>query len=307
MDRFLAMQAFIRVVDSGSFTAAAEALGMPKASLTRGVQELEAHLRTQLLNRTTRRVGVTPDGALYYERARRLLAELEDVEGSLTQSGRAPHGKLRVDMPGAVGRQLVIPALPDFYARYPDITLELGVSDRAVDLVAERVDCVLRGGEISDPTLVARRVGEFGLLVCATPRYLARHGTPAHPAQLNEASFPLVQYFSTRTGQVLPDLFRRGDETVEVRGHAKLAVNDGDAYLAAGLAGLGTAVLVDFVAEPHLARGDLVRLFPDWQLDPVPLYVAFPPNRHVSARLRAFVDWVVELMGRRIEGRPSQR
>jgi DNA-binding transcriptional LysR family regulator len=298
MDRFLAMQAFIRVVDSGSFTAAAEALGMPKATLTRGVQELEAHLRTQLLNRTTRRVGVTPDGALYYERASRLLVELDEVEGSLSQQGRAPHGKLRVDMPGTIGRSMVIPALPDFYARYPDIQLELGVSDRPVDLVAERVDCVLRGGEINDPTLVARRIGEFQLIVCATPRYLKLYGTPSHPGQLNEARFPVVQYFSARTGQVIPDTLRRGDESVEVRGHAKLAVNDGDAYLAAALADLGVMVSATVMVEPLIASGQLVRLFPDWEMESIPLYIAFPPNRHISTRLRVFVDWVVALMGR---------
>ncbi len=297
MDRVLAMQAFIRVVDSGSFTAAAEALGMPKATLTRGVQELEAHLRTQLLNRTTRRVGVTPDGALYYERASRLLAELDELEGSLNRQGRAPHGKLRVDLPGTIGRTMIIPALPDFYARYPDIQLELGVSDRPVDLLAERVDCVLRGGEISDPTLVARRIGAFELLVCATPRYLERHGTPTHPAQLNEARFPVVQYFSARTGQVIPDTLRRGDEVVEVRGQARLAVNDGDAYMAAALADLGVMVGASVMVEPLLASGQLVRLFPDWELERIPLYIAFPPNRHLSTRLRVFVDWVVELMG----------
>lgn len=298
MDRVLAMQAFIRVVDSGSFTAAAEALGMPKATLTRGVQELEAHLRTQLLNRTTRRVGVTPDGALYYERASRLLAELDELEGSLNRQGRAPHGKLRVDLPGTLGRTMLIPALPDFYARYPDIQLELGVSDRPVDLLAERVDCVLRGGEISDPTLVARRIGAFELIVCATPRYLARHGQPTHPAQLNEARFPVVQYFSARTGQVIPDILRRSDEVVELRGQARLAVNDGDAYMAAALADLGAMVGTRVMVEPLLASGRLVRLFPDWELAPIPLYIAFPPNRHLSTRLRVFVDWVVELMGR---------
>jgi len=298
MDRFLAMQAFIRVVDSGSFTAAAEALGMPKATLTRGVQELEAHLRTQLLNRTTRRVGVTPDGALYYERASRLLAELEEVEGSLTQQGRAPHGKLRVDMPGAIARLFVIPALPDFYARYPDIELELGAGDRPVDLVAERVDCVLRGGEILDPTLIARRVGEFELIPCASPGYLARYGMPSHPSELNEARFPMLRYFSARTGQAIPDVFKRGDERVEVLGHPRLAVNDGDAYMAAALADLGAFVGARFIVAPLLARGELVQLLPDWQLDPIPLHIAFPPNRHISTRLRVFVDWLVEVMRR---------
>lgn len=298
MDRFVAMQAFLRVVETGSFTKASEALGIPKASLTRGVQELEAHLRTQLLNRTTRRVGVTPDGALYYERAKRLLADLDEVEGSLSQAGRAPHGRLRVDVPGSIGRRILIPALADFHARYPDIQLELGVSDRPVDLVADRVDCVLRGGEISDPTLVARRVGEFEFWLCAAPAYLQRHGTPTHASQLNEPRFPMVHYFSSRTGQVLGDRLLRGDEAVDVVGHAQLAVNDGDAYQAAVMAGLGLGLLVDFMAREEIERGRLVRLLPEWRAERLPLYLAFPPNRHLSTRLRVFVDWVVELLGR---------
>lgn len=298
MDRFVAMQAFLRVVDTGSFTAASEALGIPKATLTRGVQELETHLRTQLLNRTTRRVSVTPDGALYYERARRLLAELDEMEGSLNQQGRLPKGKLRVDMPGTIARLCIIPALPDFYARYPDIQLELGIGDRPVDLVGERVDCVLRGGEIVDPGLVARRVGEFELIVCASPEFLRRHGQPAHPSDFNGERFPMLQYFSSRTGQVLPDLLRRRDEQVEVRGHPRLAVNDGETYMAAALAGLGACVAARFAVAPLLERGELVRLFPDWSMEHIPLHIAFPPNRHISTRLRVFVDWIVELMGR---------
>lgn len=297
MDRFVAMQSFVRVVELGSFTKAAENLGMPKASLTRAVQELEAHLRTQLLNRTTRRVGVTPDGAAYYERARRLLDDLQEAEGSFAAS-RAPHGRLRVDVPGSLGRTLLIPALSGFHARYPDIQLEIGVSDRPADLLGEQVDCVLRGGEITDPTLVARRVGEFAFRCCATPEYLRRHGTPQHPSDLASAPHWAVNYFSSRTGQVLPFEFRRDGETTVVNGRSIVSVNDGSAYLEAGLAHLGVMRGIDFMVDPLIARGELVTILAGWGFPKLPVHIAFPPNRHLSPKLRVFVDWTVELLGR---------
>ncbi len=298
MDRFVSMQAFVRVVELGTFTKAAEGLNMPKATLTRAVQELEAHLRTQLLNRTTRRVSVTPDGAAYYERAKRLLVDLDEVEASLATAGRAPKGRIRVDVPGSLGRMILIPALPEFFLRYPEIQIELGVSDRPSDLLGEQVDCVLRGGEISDPSLIARRIGEFDFRLCATPEYLRRHGTPQHPSELESAPHRVVSYFSARTGQIFPFELKRGGEALRVTGRSALAVNDGSAYMEAGLAHLGVMRGIDFMVDPLIAKGQLVALFTDWELERLPIHVAFPPNRHLSTRLRVFVDWAVELLGR---------
>ncbi|XLY86357.1 LysR substrate-binding domain-containing protein [Ectopseudomonas mendocina] len=296
MDRFDAMQAFARVVETGSFTKAAATLHMSKTSVTQLVQQLEARLRVRLLNRTTRKVNVTADGAAYYERVVRLLADVDDAETSLSSASLAPRGRLRVDVPSPFARMLLIPALPAFYARYPEIQLTLGVSDRLIDIIGENVDCVVRGGEITDQSLIARHVGDLQLGIYATPGYLQRAGTPMHPRELAAAGHHTVGFLWSRTGKALPYAMQRGEERIEAHGRPLLTVDDGNAYLAAGLAGLGMLWLPHYMAKPHLASGELVRLFEDWQMKPMPMYLAFPPNRHVSAKLRVFIDWVVALM-----------
>lgn len=298
MDRFDAMQAFARVVETGSFTKAAETLQLSKTSVTQLVQQLEARLRVKLLNRTTRKVAVTADGAVYYEHVLRLLADMDDAESSLSVASSAPRGRLRVDVPTPLARMILVPALPDFHARYPDIQLDLGVSDRMVDLIGDRVDCVVRGGELTDLSLMARRVGDLQARVCAAPAYLARAGTPTHPRELEGTHHRIVGYKSARTGRVLPYAMQRDGERIEVLGRHAIAIDDGNAYLAAGLAGLGALWLPDYMSKAHRDSGELVPLFEDWHFDAMPLYVAFPPNRYVSATLRAFIDWVAELMAR---------
>ena len=296
MDRFDAMRAFVRVVEAGSFTKAAETLHMSKTTVTQLVQQLEARLRVRLLNRTTRRINVTPDGIAYYERVTRLLADMDDAETSLSSASAVPRGRLRVDVPSPFARLILIPALPAFLARYPDIQLDMGVSDRTVDIIGENVDCVVRGGEPNDQSMVARRVADLSLGIVASPGYLALAGTPSHPAELENSHHRIVGFSWGRTGKLYPLVMHRGDETVAVQGRYALAVDDGNAYLAAGVAGLGIMWLPHYMAKAHLERGELVTLFEDWQLAPMPLYIAYPPNRHVSAKLRAFIDWVVELM-----------
>ncbi|CAB3629330.1 LysR family transcriptional regulator [Achromobacter pestifer] len=297
MDRFDAMQAFARVVEAGSFTKAAETLHMSKTSVTQLVQQLEARLRVRLLNRTTRQVNVTADGAAYYERVIKLLADMDDAETSLSAASAAPRGRLRVDVPSPLARMILIPALPAFHAQYPEIQLDMGVSDRLVDVIGENVDCIVRGGELTDQSLMARRVGDLQLGVYAAPSYLERAGLPAHPRDLEDTHHRIVGYLWSRIGKAFPYAMHRGDESVHVHGRYVLAVDDGNAYLTAGLAGLGALWLPDYMARPHTARGELVPLFEDWRLDPMPLYIAFPPNRHVSAKLRLFIDWVAALMG----------
>ncbi|RPD88431.1 LysR family transcriptional regulator [Luteimonas sp. 100069] len=304
MDRFDAMQAFARVVEAGSFTKAAETLHISRATVTQLVQQLEARLRVRLLNRTTRRVAVTADGAVYYERVVRLLADLDDAETSLSSAARAPRGRLRVDVPSPFARLILVPALPDFHARYPEIQLDLGVSDRRIDLLGENVDCVVRGGTITDQSLVARHVGDLQLRVHAAPSYLQRMGTPAHPRELEDSQHRILGFLWERTGRPLSFAMRRGAEAVDVHGRYVVAVDDGNAYLAAGLAGLGVLWLPDYMASPHVDSGALVPLFEEWTLAPMPMSVAFPPNRHVSAKLRVFIDWIVELMAPHALQRP---
>ncbi len=298
MDRFDAMRAFARVVEAGSFTQAARTLDMSKTSVTQLVQQLEARLRVKLLNRTTRKVNVTPDGAFYYERVLRILADMSDAETNLPSASTLPRGRLRVDVPSPLASMLLVPALPGFYAQYPDIQLDLGVSDRPVDLIGENVDCVLRGGVLADQSLVARHVGDLQLGVYAAPGYLARAGVPAHPGVLEAAPHQVVAFRWSSSGRNLQVAMMRGDETVRVQGRYLLGIDEGNAYLAAGLAGLGVLWLPDYMAHAHAARGELVRLFADWRLDPMPMYLAWPPNRYASPRLRVFADWIAALMAR---------
>src|SRR5918994_6163073 len=176
MDQVAAMRAFVRVVETGTFTHAAKLLRTPKPTLTKLIQTLEAHVETKLLHRTTRRVTVTPDGAAYYERVVRLLGDLDELDATMTVSQATPKGRLRIDVSASLALLVIIPALPEFHARYPDIQLELGVTDRAVDLIGENVDCVVRAGQITDQALVARRIAEMHFVTCAAPSYLARYG-----------------------------------------------------------------------------------------------------------------------------------
>lgn len=296
MDRLDAMQAFSRIVETGSFTKAAETLHMSRSCMTHLVQQLEARLQVKLLNRTTRKVKVTADGAAYYERVQQILADLDDAETSLSSALTSVRGTLRVDVPSPLASMILVPALPDFHARYPDIQLHLGVSDRVVDLIDENVDCVVRGGEIDNLSLVARHVGDLPIGVYAAPEYLALAGLPSHPIELEGSRHRIVSSVWSRTRHALgPTLHRNGD-SLTVQGHYALAVDDGNAYLAAGLAGMGVLWMPTYMANIHVERGDLVRLFQDWQSNPMPIYLAYPPNRHVSKKLRVFMNWVAELM-----------
>lgn len=296
MDRFDGMRAFVRVVEAGSFTKAAQTLDVSRATVTQLIQQLETRLRVKLLHRTTRKVNVTEDGAVYYERAVHMLAELEYLEAGLPNQSAAPAGRLRVDVPSPFATMLLVPALPAFYARYPDIQLDLGVSDRMVDLIGDSVDCVVRGGVLTDQSLAARHVADLQLRVYAAPGYLERAGMPAHPAHLREPSHRIVQFRGARSGQGFDYALRRGDETVLLGARYMLAIDDGNAYLAAGLAGLGVLWLPEYMAREAVAKGELVRLFDGWDIAPMPLYVAYPANRRVGRKLRVFIDWVVELM-----------
>jgi DNA-binding transcriptional LysR family regulator len=295
MDRLTAMKAFVRIVERGTFTKAAETLGWPKATVTRCVQWLEAELKVVLLNRTTRRVTVTTRGAAYYDRATRILAEVDDLESSVLSQREMPGGRLRVDVGSAVAQTILVPALPDFFARYPEIQVELGVSDRPVDLMSENIDCVLRVGHLHDESLVARQLGRFRWIVCASPEYLERHGVPDHPKDMEGGSHRVVDYFFHRTGRVYPFVFSKDGERVEVQCPHAFATNDTMTNLEAGLSGLGIIRTTAMTARRHLKTGALQQVLTDWSAEAVPFYVVYPSRRHLNARLRVFIDWVAEL------------
>ena len=294
MDYFLSVQAFSRVVETGSFVKAAALMHLHPNAMTKLVQQLEAHLRVKLLNRTTRKVTLTSEGTVYYERMRRVVDQWLEVEAEMSVAQLDPRGRIRVDMGTTVAALLVIPALPDFHARYPHVQVDIGASDRTADLAAEGIDCVIRGGDLPDSALVARRLGSLPFVTCATPAYLAAHGTPTHPTQLEDAH-TLVRYFFTPSGRINKIVFARDGEEVTVEGTYVVAVNDSNAYLAAGVAGLGVLHTPRFMAAAQLDAGTLVPVLEDWSAPANTLSVVYMPNRHLSVRVRAFVEWLVEL------------
>ncbi|MBS0421810.1 MAG: LysR family transcriptional regulator [Proteobacteria bacterium] len=295
MDKLQAMQVFVRVVETGGVTRAADSLGVPKATATTLIQRLEAALGVRLLNRTTRRVSVTTDGAAYYDRCVAILALVRDTEESLGKQHANPRGRLRVDVPTLMARSVFVPALPKFFDRYPDIELALASSERRADLIEEGVDCAVWSGEIEESNYVARRVGFLYFATCAAPSYLARYGRPQHPNDL--ASHRCINHFSPRTGRVADWVFSKGGVRVQTSLQGFVALEDENSYVAAAEAGLGIAQIPAFVLKESMERGALDLVLGDWFPEPSPLYVVYPRHRHLSGRIRVFVDWVAELLG----------
>ena len=294
MDKFKAIEVFVRVVDLGSFSRAADTLAIPKATVSTLMQELESQLGVRLLNRTTRRVGLTADGAAYYERCVRLLDDLREADAAVSAQHGQLEGRLKVDMPTSLARLLLHKDIPQLLARYPGLQLELGCSDRLINVVNEGVDCVLRVGELRDPTLVARRVGELRLVTVAAPSYLAQHGAPQHPLDLMQAPHRCVHYFMGG-GKNYPFDFQRGEEKLSLQPPGALAVNDSNAYWDACVAGLGIGQLAESVIKTPGHDTQLVPVLTEWCAGVMPVHVVFPSNRHLSTRVQAFVEWAATL------------
>lgn len=293
MDQLQAIRAFARVVEAGNFTRAADSLDMPNATLSKLVQELEAHLGVRLLQRTTRRVTVTPEGQDYYAKATRVLRDLEDIDSTFNVARSKPRGHLRIDIGGSTARDVLVPLLPDFLSRYPDIRIDLGVSDRSVDLISDNVDCVIRGGALDASSLVARGIGHATMVTCASPDYLRHNGIPAYPEELRNGH-RLVSYLSPQNGRAVPFRFERDGERSELKIEHRIGVNESNAHLAACVAGLGIIQTFSYAAGAALRDGTLVEILPDWRPAPYPFHVVYPHNRYVTHRLRVFIDWLVE-------------
>lgn len=293
MDHLVAMRLFVRIVELKSFSRAAEQLELPRGSATQIIKQLEARLGVKLLLRTTRQVRTTVDGELYYARCSAILAEIDEVEAAFSQAARQPEGRIRINMSSSLCRHVLIPALPDFCGRYPDIVLDIGVQDKQIDLISEGVDCVLRIGELRDSALVARPLARLEQITCASPAYLARHGMPESLEAL--AGHRVVDYISASSGRSIPLEFDV-DGRIEYRSlPASLAVNNGDAYVAACEADFGIIQLPTYHVRDRLKTGVLVEILPQHRPPPLPLHVLYPQNRHLSQRVRVFVDWLAEL------------
>jgi LysR family transcriptional regulator, regulator for bpeEF and oprC len=293
VNKLLAMQLFVRVVETGGITRAADSLRMPKATATSLLQKLEASLGVRLMNRTTRRVSVTAEGIVYYERCVDILAKVAETEESLTQSNAKPHGRLRVDAPTLMARSVIVPALPGFFARYPDIELELGSSERRADLLEEGIDCAVWSGELEDSSLVARRVGLLYLATCAAPSYLREHGYPASPADLG--GHRCINHFSRRPGKIFDWVFAKDGVRTQTSLRGFVALDDENSYVAAAEAGLGVAQIPAFVLKEAMERGTLDVVLGEWLPEPAPLYVVYPQHRQLSSKVRVFVEWIAEL------------
>ena len=296
MDRFVAMRLFTRLVELGSFSRAAEQLNLNRAAATQSIKQLEARLGVRLLARTTRQVTPTVDGAAYYERCIAILADVEEAETQFTQATRAPEGRVRIDLSAGMCRNVLLPALPDFTARYPQIRLEISVSDRPIDLLREGVDCVLRAGELRDIPLVARRLAVLTQITCASADYVARHGQPTNLDEI--ADHRAVDYFSAASGKAIPLEFLVDGQLVTRSLLASVALNSGDCYMAACAAGFGLIQVPYAFVATALADGSFREILAQHRPPVLPLSVLYPPNRQLSARVRVFIEWLSELFAR---------
>lgn len=293
MDRLQAMQVFRRIVELGGFGRAADDLGLPRATVSLLIQQLESHLGVQLLQRTTRQVRATLDGEAYYQRCGQLLDELDDLENSVSTQRSQPRGTLRVDMPIAFGCTWIVPNLPTFYRRYPQLQLDLGFHDRQVHLQREGVDCAIRAGTIVDQALVARPIVRLHQVTCASPGYLARAGTPQRLEALAEHR---AIGFAAGNGRFFPFEFEVAGQVRELHLPSELTVNNADAYVVACEAGLGLIQAPRYHVQRQLAEGRLVQVMVDHPVPSWPISVVYPPHRQLSPRVRVFIDWVVELL-----------
>ncbi|HZP86679.1 MAG TPA: LysR family transcriptional regulator [Burkholderiales bacterium] len=305
MDKLAAMNAFAAIVEAGSFVAAADRLSSSTSTLSRLIAELEQHLGARLLNRTTRKLSLTESGQAFYERVAQLLAELDEAEAAVSASTAAPRGTLRITCSHAMGVQRLAPAIASFIARFPDVRFEVSVSDRIVDLIEEGFDLAIRVGQIGSDRLVARKLGTMRLLVCAAPAYLEARGTPRAPADLAQHAVLTYAYSPN------PRVWRLIDPAGvahDVRVAGPLHANSGDLTIAAAIAGLGIVYEPDFMVQPALDGGLLVRVLPDYESAPGEIWAVYPSRRHLSAKVRLFVEHIAQQFARSSPPAPlSQR
>lgn len=291
MDRFQEMQVFVRIAERSSFTHAAEDLQIPRATVTNLMKRLEERLGARLLERTTRTVRLTHDGDAYYRRCVRLLADVEEAEGSFRNT--APKGLLRVNLQGTLAKHFVVPALADFVARYPDIELQIGEDDRLVDLVREGVDCVLRAGILQDSSMVGRRIASMQQITCASPAYLARYGEPIDLDALS--AHRAVNYISSATGKAVALEFMVDGHLVAVQLKATVSVTGADLYTGSAVAGLGLVQVPCYRVQNEIKEGRLKLVLANFPPPPMPVSVLYPQSRQLSSRVRVFVQWISQI------------
>lgn len=294
MDKLHAMETFVRVIEAGSFKKAADILQVLPSTVTRTIKELESHLGVKLLHRTTRALSVSDAGLRYYDHCRAILAEVTAGESMVAQKDGPLHGVIKVGTTASLARDFLIPALPDFHERYPEISVDLQLDDAVVDMVQRGLDCVIRTGEPPSSRLIARRIGEFRWYVCASPDYLRRHGEPTTLDALDQ--HVAVRYAYSSGGHSNRWVFRGESGTVALPMSGYVSVDDTEAYVAAGIAGPGLIRVASYMVQRHIADGRLVRLLADVEAPPEPVSLLYPHSRHLAPATRAFIDWAVRVM-----------
>lgn len=289
MDTFAEIGVFTRVVDAHSFTQAATSLGITPSGVSRIISRLERRLGVRLLQRTTRSLSLTDDGAAYYERCKRILVELEDAETALASTQREPRGRLRVDAPIVVGEYMLAPALPAFLLAHPQLGIDLSVRDHVIDPIAEGIDITLRMAELRDTELVSRTLAECRMVTVGAPKYLAKHGRPKHPRDL--ANHRTIGFWSAASGAKAWH-FRDGVHEIS----SQLVTNSGDAQVAAAVAGFGLVHVFEFHVRTELARGRLEVVLANHEATPRPLYALYARHRAAMPKLRVFLEWLAELL-----------
>ena len=288
MDRFLEMQTFNAVVDAGSFVKAAEALAMSKAAVSRYVVDMETRLGVRLLHRTTRRLSLTEEGQVFYGRSKELLAELAEAEDEISSRSHAASGLLRINAPFTFGVLHLAPLWGAFMAQNPKVKLDVTLADRLVDLVEEGYDMAIRIASLENSTLVSKRLASTRMLLCASPQYLALHGTPTQPSELAAHAVISYSYWSTRDEWH----FTGPDGPVSVKTNPCIHTNSGDTCRAAALAHQGVILQPDFLVGPDLVAGTLVEILPNYRSIELGIYAVYPTRKHVSAKVRALIDFL---------------
>ncbi|ANN67588.1 LysR family transcriptional regulator [Bordetella bronchialis] len=296
MDKLHAMETFIRVVEAGSFKKAADTMHVLPSTVTRTIKELESHLGTRLLNRTTRALSLTDAGLRYYDSCKAILSDMQAAESMVVQSTGALRGAIRVGTTPSLAKNFLIPALPEFRERYPGIAVHFQLEDATVDIVQRGLDCVIRAGEPPVSRLVARPIGRFHWYVCASPQYLEKHGRPTTLAALKR--HVAVGYVHSQSGRSHRWLFQQGGNVVTLPMPEQVSVDDTDTYVSAGVAGLGLIRVASYMARPHIEAGRLVRVLADIESPPEPVSILYPQSRHLAPAIRAFIDWCTEVIGK---------
>ena len=290
LDRLLAMTVFVKVVEQGNFARAAGRMSMSTSAVSRHVAELETHLTTRLLNRTTRRISLTEGGQAYFERALHLLADLEEAEAVVSSSTVTPRGTIRLTCSASFGVPHLAPAIGAFQALYPEVRFDISASNRFVDLVEEGLDMAIRIGDLGNPNLIARKIGTMRLVACASPSYLKRNGTPKHPEDLTAHNCFTYEYAPVKN---LWRFLDRKQNEISVKIDGRVHANNGEMLAAIAAAGAGIALEPDFIVKPMLASGELVEILKNFRPAPYYIYAVYPSRRHLSAKVRTFVDFLV--------------